>query len=80
MEYPVSVGDQIQSRKPHACGNDIWDVYRIGADIGIRCTQCARHVMLTRRDYYKAVKKVVKHAEPKTVFLPTSIPDTEQPE
>lgn len=60
MEYPVAVGDRIQTRKPHACGTSEWDVTRIGADIGIKCVGCGRRIMLTRRDYFKAVKKLIK--------------------
>ena len=38
----IHVGDVVQMRKPHACGNDIWEVYRVGVDIGMTCRQCQR--------------------------------------
>ena len=43
------LGDVIELRRPHACGASIWLVDRLGADIGLRCRSCGRHVLLTRR-------------------------------
>lgn len=59
--YDVTVGDLVELRKLHPCGSRAWVVTRIGADIGIKCQGCGRHVMLTRRDYFKSVKKVLAH-------------------
>jgi len=52
----VQVGDVVQTRKVHPCGGSQWQVYRIGADIGMRCLTCDRRVMLPRRQFEKAVK------------------------
>jgi hypothetical protein len=57
MALDVQVGDVVQTRKAHPCGSDQWQVYRIGADIGLRCLVCNRRVMLPRREFEKAVKK-----------------------
>jgi len=46
---PFEVGDRITLKKKHPCGGLEWQVYRIGADIGLRCLTCGRRVMLTRR-------------------------------
>ncbi len=53
----VQVGDVVEMRKAHPCGSNRWQVYRIGADIGLRCLGCQRRVMLPRRQFDKAVKK-----------------------
>jgi hypothetical protein len=53
----VQVGDVVEMRKGHPCGSNRWLVYRIGADIGLRCLGCERRVMLPRRQFEKAVKK-----------------------
>lgn len=45
---PFEVGDRITMRKPHPCGGNEWSVYRVGADIGMRCVKCGRRVMLNR--------------------------------
>ena len=47
---PFKVGDRITLKKQHPCGGREWDVYRIGADIGLKCVKCERRVMLTRRE------------------------------
>ena len=45
---PFAVGDKVVLRKPHPCGSSTWEVYRIGADIGLLCSGCGRRVMLER--------------------------------
>ncbi|MDA1280714.1 MAG: DUF951 domain-containing protein [Chloroflexi bacterium] len=47
---PFKVGERITLKKQHPCGGSEWDIYRIGADIGLKCTTCERRMMLTRRD------------------------------
>ena len=47
---PFAVGDRVTLKKTHPCGGREWDVYRIGADIGLRCATCGRRVMLRRRE------------------------------
>jgi hypothetical protein len=42
------LGDVVRLRRRHPCGGDTWLVDRLGADIGIRCETCARHVMVER--------------------------------
>jgi len=43
------LGDVLRLRRPHPCGGDTWLVDRLGADIGLRCATCGRHVLLDRR-------------------------------
>jgi hypothetical protein len=43
------LGDVVQLRRPHPCGGSVWQVDRLGADIGLRCRTCGRHVLLERR-------------------------------
>lgn len=47
---PFKVGDRIALKKKHPCGGFDWEVYRIGADIGLKCLKCERRMMLSRRD------------------------------
>ena len=42
------LGDIVRLRRAHPCGADTWLVDRLGADIGLRCQGCARHVLLDR--------------------------------
>jgi hypothetical protein len=43
------LGDVVRLRKAHPCGSRDWLVDRLGADIGLRCAGCGRHVLLERR-------------------------------
>lgn len=59
----VQVGDVIQTKKPHPCGANRFDVLRVGMDFKIRCTGCGREVMGARTKYEKQIKKI-ERAEP----------------
>ncbi|MBC7225206.1 MAG: DUF951 domain-containing protein [Anaerolineae bacterium] len=56
----VRIGDVVRLRKPHPCGGYEWEVVRIGADIGIRCTTCGRRVLLPRRVFNRRFKAFVR--------------------
>ena len=43
------LGDVVKLRRAHPCGGQEWLVDRLGADIGLRCRTCGRHVLLERR-------------------------------
>ncbi len=43
------LGDVVRLRRAHPCGGQEWLVDRLGADIGLRCRACGRHVLLERR-------------------------------
>jgi hypothetical protein len=45
----VLLGDVVELKRPHPCGGREWLVDRVGADIGLRCRTCGRHVLLDRR-------------------------------
>ncbi|MBI4304828.1 MAG: DUF951 domain-containing protein [Chloroflexi bacterium] len=53
---PFQPGDRITLKKPHPCGGREWDVYRIGADIGLHCLTCGRRFMLPRREVERRMK------------------------
>jgi hypothetical protein len=42
------LGDVIRLKRAHPCGGSSWLVDRLGADLGLRCTTCARHVIVAR--------------------------------
>jgi hypothetical protein len=60
LPIPIYIDDLVQMRKPHACGGDTWRVFRLGAEIGIRCTTCERKVFLARSDFERRVKCFVE--------------------
>lgn len=57
MEY--NLYDKVIMKKTHPCGNNEFEIIRLGADIKIRCTKCAHVIMLPRVDFNKKIKKVV---------------------
>jgi hypothetical protein len=64
------VGDVVEMRKVHPCGGYIWEIVRVGADIGIVCRTCGRRVLLPRRDFARGVKHFVQRAGPDTASDP----------
>lgn len=55
----IRVGDHVQMRKQHPCGSDVWVIYRVGADIGLRCAGCGRRVLLARSVFTRRLKRVL---------------------
>lgn len=47
-------------RKPHPCGENKWQVTRVGVDVKIKCIKCNREIMLSSLDFEKKLKKVVE--------------------
>lgn len=56
----VRVGDLLEMKKPHPCGNKIFAVLRVGMDFRLRCTACGREVMVPRVKIEKNIKKIVR--------------------
>ncbi|NDJ77401.1 MAG: DUF951 domain-containing protein [Chloroflexi bacterium] len=63
MPTDIRVDDIVQMRKTHACGGDRWRVYRVGADIGLRCLTCDRRILLPRARFERGVRRVVTDVE-----------------
>jgi hypothetical protein len=57
------IGDVVRLRKPHPCGSFDWHVYRLGADIGIKCLGCQRRVMLPRKELERRMKFFVSRPD-----------------
>jgi hypothetical protein len=58
------LGDVIRLRRSHPCGGDEWLVDRLGADIGLRCRRCGRHVMVERRTVERRLAGFVSRGDP----------------
>jgi hypothetical protein len=54
----IQIGDTIEMKKPHPCGERKWLVLRIGADFRLRCLGCGREMMITRIKAEKSLKKL----------------------
>lgn len=57
---PFRVGDRVELRRPHPCGGRAWDVDRLGADLGLRCTTCGRRVLVERRAVERRLVAIIE--------------------
>ncbi|OGO57255.1 MAG: hypothetical protein A2V84_02290 [Chloroflexi bacterium RBG_16_70_13] len=58
------LGDVVRLRRSHPCGGATWLVDRLGADIGLRCQTCSRHVLLERRALESRFAGFVERGDP----------------
>ena len=65
MVLEIQPGDIVRLKKKHPCGNYDWQVYRIGADIGLQCLGCQRRILLDRSTLDRRIKSVNPGAEDK---------------
>lgn len=63
MGLDLRIGDVLRLKKPHPCGEFLWTVTRVGADIGLTCRKCSRHVMISRSQLARRVRQVVPAEE-----------------
>ena len=54
------VGDIIELKKPHPCGNKLFSVLRVGSEMRIVCRKCGRDMTLDRIRLEKATIKIVE--------------------
>jgi hypothetical protein len=59
MALELKIGDVLRMKKPHPCGSHLWEVTRLGADIGIVCQKCRHYVLLPRPYLERRVKEVL---------------------
>ena len=58
------LGDVVRLRRTHPCGGSEWLVDRLGADIGLRCRTCNRHVLISRRHLEQRLVLFVERGDP----------------
>lgn len=58
-EKEFNLNDIVEMKKPHPCGENKWQIIRMGMDIRIKCLGCDHRVMLPRREFTKRMKKVI---------------------
>jgi hypothetical protein len=63
MAMEIRLGDVVRLKKKHPCGSYQWQVVRLGADIGIKCLQCQRRVLLPRSTFERRIKAFVSRGE-----------------
>lgn len=51
--------DMVEMKKPHPCGENKWEIIRMGADIRIKCLGCDRSILIPRNEFVKKMKRVL---------------------
>lgn len=57
------LNDIVEMKKQHPCGENRWEIIRMGADIRIKCLGCGQLVMMPRREFNRKIKKVLESKE-----------------
>jgi len=52
--------DIVEMKKQHPCGENRWEIIRMGADIRIKCLGCGQLVMMPRREFNRKMKTVLE--------------------
>ena len=61
----ICVGDVLEMKKPHPCGEKHYTVLRVGSDVRIVCRGCGRDITMPREKLEKCIKKI-EHPAPDT--------------
>ncbi len=54
----LELGQTVITKKPHACGSNLWTVVRTGADIKLKCNNCERVVLIPLDKAKKIIKEL----------------------
>lgn len=52
----LAVGGVVAMKKAHPCGENRWEILRVGGDVRLKCLGCGRQVLLPRREVEKNIK------------------------
>ena len=58
MNKEYNVGSLLVLKKGHPCGENLWEVVKLGADIRLKCTKCGRLIIIPRLELNKKIKKI----------------------
>ena len=56
----IRVGDKLEMKKTHPCGERFFTVLRSGIDFRLRCNKCGREFLIPRSKAEKNIKKVTR--------------------
>ena len=60
MNKDYGIGSLLVLKKGHPCGENLWEVVKLGADIRLKCTKCNRLIIIPRIDLNKKIKKIIE--------------------
>ena len=62
----VRIGDILEMKKQHPCGEKRFLVLRSGMDFKLKCTGCGREVMVPRSKAEKNIRKIFRDDDNQT--------------
>ncbi len=77
MPLDLHLNDVLILKKPHPCGENRWRIYRLGADIGLKCDACGRLVMIPRSKLERRIRRIDRAGQ---VFKPADLPPAPPPD
>jgi hypothetical protein len=66
MPVAYQLHDVVLMKKQHACGENRWEIIRLGMDIRIKCQKCGHSVLIPRARFDRLVRKVLENAKADT--------------
>ncbi len=60
----MKVGDTLELKKPHPCGDKRFRVMRVGSEVRILCQGCGRDMVLDRIKLERAIRKLIPAEAP----------------
>jgi len=57
------LNDIVEMKKQHPCGENRWQIIRMGMDIRMKCLGCDHSVLIPRRQFTKRLKRILERAE-----------------
>ena len=60
--FDYQLGDIVEMKKPHPCASHskLFEIVRVGADLKIKCLGCGNVIIISRDNFNKRFKKVIK--------------------
>ncbi|MGO3018353.1 MAG: DUF951 domain-containing protein [Anaerococcus sp.] len=52
------VNDIVTLKKGHPCGENLWRIERMGADMKLRCLGCDKLIWMKRIDFDKKIRRI----------------------
>ncbi len=62
MDAAYGMNDIVELKKPHACGENRWQIIRMGMDIRVKCQGCGHSVLIPRPRFSRIVRKILVSA------------------
>jgi hypothetical protein len=71
------INDIVTLKKGHPCGENMWQIERMGADMKLRCLGCDKIIWMKRIDFDKKIRRI-KNKEGKFVSIVNYEPEEEK--